>query len=164
MVNITWNIHMFIQRNIICIYKIIHTFLTIKILMSVVMEHTIAPKHVQTLMEAIFVDVILGFYWGQMGLHAMVCAHVHTVKINGYFNRCLVTWVSILIIYSCISSIWSTLRSKECCSNLDTGVLVKEMIALKHVQTLLEASFVDVILVIHWMMMGLLVMVCRSCI
>ena len=46
-----------------------------------------------------------------------------------------------------------------------TSVLRKQMVALKHVQTLLEASFVDVmVLVIHWMMIGLLVMVCRSCI
>ena len=44
--------------------------------MSVVMEHTIAPKHVQTLLEAILVDVILDFYWRLMGLHAVVCAHV----------------------------------------------------------------------------------------
>ena len=44
------------------------------------------------------------------------------------------------------------------------SVLMKQMIVLKHVQTLLEASFVDVIVVIYWMMMGLLVMVCRSCI
>ena len=45
------------------------------------------------------------------------------------------------------------------------SVLKKRMIVFIRVQTLLEVSFVDVIvLVIHWMMMGLLVMVCRSCI
>ena len=30
--------------------------------MSVVMEHTIAPKYVQTLQEALFVDVIMAFF------------------------------------------------------------------------------------------------------
>ena len=45
-------------------------------LMSVVMEHMIAPKHVQTQLEAILVGVILDFYWRLMGLHAVVCAHV----------------------------------------------------------------------------------------
>ena len=33
-----------------------------KMLMSVVMEHMIAPKHVQTLLQAILVDVILDIY------------------------------------------------------------------------------------------------------
>ena len=42
------------------------------------------------------------------------------------------------------------------------SVLMKQMIVLKHVQTLLEASLVDVIVVIHWILTGLLVMVCRS--
>ena len=40
------------------------------------------------------------------------------------------------------------------------SVLMKQMIVLKHVQTILEASFVDVIVALIWMMMGLLVMVC----
>ena len=45
------------------------------------------------------------------------------------------------------------------------SVMMIQMVVFIHVQTLLEGSFVDVILmVIHWMMMGLLVMVCRSCI
>ena len=57
-------------------YVIIHTLLFIQILMSVMMEHMFAPKHVQTQLEAIFVDVILDFYWRLMGLHAVVCAHV----------------------------------------------------------------------------------------
>ena len=42
------------------------------------------------------------------------------------------------------------------------SVVMEYTIALKHVQTVLEASFVDVIVVIYRMMMGLLVMVCRS--
>ena len=41
--------------------------------MSVVMEHTIALKHAQTLMEASFVDVIMVIYWMLMGLLVMVC-------------------------------------------------------------------------------------------
>ena len=40
------------------------------------------------------------------------------------------------------------------------SVLMKQMIVLKHVQTKLEATFVDVIVALIWMMMGLLVMVC----
>ena len=40
------------------------------------------------------------------------------------------------------------------------SVLIKQMIVLKHVQTILEATFVDVIVALIWMMMGLLVMVC----
>ena len=44
-------------------------------------------------------------------------------------------------------------------------VLRIQMVVIIHVQTLLEVLFVDVILlVIHWMMMGKLVMVWRSCI
>ena len=43
------------------------------------------------------------------------------------------------------------------------NVMKKKIIVFIHVQTLLEVSFVDVILlVIHWMKIGLLVMVCRS--
>ena len=44
------------------------------------------------------------------------------------------------------------------------SVVKEQMFVPKHVQTQLEASFVDVIMVIYWMMMGLLVLVCRSCI
>ena len=40
------------------------------------------------------------------------------------------------------------------------SVLLKEIIVLKHVQTLKEVSIVDVIVAFYWMMMGLLVMVC----
>ena len=40
------------------------------------------------------------------------------------------------------------------------SVVIEPTIALKHVQTLMEASLVDVIMVIYWMLMGLLVMVC----
>ena len=39
------------------------------------------------------------------------------------------------------------------------SVIKKQMIVPKHVQTLLEASLVDVIMVIYWTLMGLLVMV-----
>ena len=41
--------------------------------MSVVMVHMFVPKHVQTLMEASFVDVIVVMYWTLMGLPVMVC-------------------------------------------------------------------------------------------
>ena len=54
-------------------YITIHTFLFIQILMSVMMEHMIAPKHVQTLLEALFVDVIVVIYWMLMELLVMVC-------------------------------------------------------------------------------------------
>ena len=40
----------------------IDLFPSFQILMSAVMEHTTAPKYVQTLMEASFVDVIVAFY------------------------------------------------------------------------------------------------------
>ena len=40
------------------------------------------------------------------------------------------------------------------------SVVFKMVVALKHVQTLKEASIVDVIVALYWMMMGLLVMVC----
>ena len=51
--------------------------------MSVTMEHMIAPKHVQTLLEAILVAVILDFYWSRrlMGLHVVVCAPVFSPGI-----------------------------------------------------------------------------------
>ena len=41
--------------------------------MSVVTEQIIAPKYVQTLMEASRVDATLGFSWTMMRLHVMVC-------------------------------------------------------------------------------------------
>ena len=44
------------------------------------------------------------------------------------------------------------------------SVLMEHTIASISVLTLLEVSFVDVRVVIYWMMMTLLVMVCRSCI
>ena len=51
--------------------------------MSVVTEQIIAPKHVQTLMEASFVDVTVGFSWTMMGLHVMVCRrHNHNIIIR----------------------------------------------------------------------------------
>ena len=37
------------------------------------------------------------------------------------------------------------------------SVVMEQMIALKHVQTLKEVSIVDVILAFYWMLMGLLV-------
>ena len=44
------------------------------------------------------------------------------------------------------------------------SVVKEQMFVPKHAQTQLEASFVDVIMVIYWMMMGLLVLVCQTCI
>ena len=58
---------MYICKN--CWY--ICLFSSKQILMSIVMEHTIAPKYVQILMEASFVDVIMDFCW--MRLLAIVC-------------------------------------------------------------------------------------------
>ena len=40
------------------------------------------------------------------------------------------------------------------------SVVIKMVVALKYVQTLMEASIVDVIVALYWMIMGLLVMVC----
>ena len=48
-----------------CIYILmnIHPFIpSFQTLMSVVMEHTNAPKYVQTLMEASFVNVMMAIY------------------------------------------------------------------------------------------------------
>ena len=45
-----------------CMYNNIHDYVFIQILMSVVMEPPIALKHVQTLMEASLVDVIMAMY------------------------------------------------------------------------------------------------------
>ena len=39
------------------------------------------------------------------------------------------------------------------------SVVMKMVVALKHVQTLLEASLVDVIVALYWTVMELLVMV-----
>ena len=51
----------------------IHTYiLSIQMLMSVVMKTVVALKHVQTLLEAIFVDVIVDLYWTVMELLVMV--------------------------------------------------------------------------------------------
>ena len=50
-------------------FIIVHTLLFIEILMSVVMMFV--PKHVQTLMEASLVDVIVVIYWTLMGLLVM---------------------------------------------------------------------------------------------
>ena len=41
--------------------------------MSVMIEHTIVPKHVLTLKEALIVDVIVAIYWILMELLVMVC-------------------------------------------------------------------------------------------
>ena len=43
--------------------------------MSVVMEHTIAPKYVQTLMEASLVNVMMAMNWILMELLVMVCTY-----------------------------------------------------------------------------------------
>ena len=40
--------------------------------MSVVLEHIIVLKHVQTLKEVSIVDVIVALYWMMMGLLVMV--------------------------------------------------------------------------------------------
>ena len=42
-------------------------------LMNVMLEHTIAPKHVQALMEALVVDVIMAIYWILTELLVIVC-------------------------------------------------------------------------------------------
>ena len=44
------------------------------------------------------------------------------------------------------------------------SVVMVQIIVPKHVQTPMGDSFVDVIVVIYWILMSLLVMVCRSCI
>ena len=45
------------------------------------------------------------------------------------------------------------------------SVVFKMVVALTHVQTLKEVSIVNVIVALHWMMMGLLVMVCiQTCV
>ena len=43
--------------------------------MSVVMEYTIAPKYVQTLMEASLVNVMMAMNWILMELLVMVCIY-----------------------------------------------------------------------------------------
>ena len=40
------------------------------------------------------------------------------------------------------------------------SVVMEQMVAPKYVRTLMEASLVDVMMVIYWMLMELLVMVC----
>ena len=62
-------------------YIIIHTLLSIQILMSVVMVQTLVPKHVQTLMEASLVDVILVMNWTLMGLLVIVSTYLCTIMI-----------------------------------------------------------------------------------
>ena len=110
-------------------------------LMSVVMEHTNANKHAQTLLEAILVYVILDIYWRQIRLHAVVCAHLQMSihACNTYFYT---------YIYTCFIQILMS-------------VLTEQIIAPKNVQTLTEVSFVDVTLGFSWITMGLHVMVCR---
>ena len=62
-------------------YIVIHTLLFIQIFMSVVMVQMIVPKHVQTLLEASLVDVIVVMYWTLMGLLVMVSTNVCTIMI-----------------------------------------------------------------------------------
>ena len=52
---------------------LIHTFLTIYKLMSVVI--VFVPKHVHTLMEASLVDVLVVIYWMLVELLVMVCTN-----------------------------------------------------------------------------------------
>ena len=47
--------------------------------MSVMKEQMVATKHVQTLKEALLVDVIVALYWMIMGLLVMVCRRKHTM-------------------------------------------------------------------------------------
>ena len=50
-------------------------------LLSVVMEHMIAPKHVQTLLQAILVDVNIGFLLETDGITCSgmcTCTDVHS--------------------------------------------------------------------------------------
>ena len=44
--------------------------------MSVVMGQTFAPTHVQTLLGASLVDVIMEFSWMLLGLLVMVCRSI----------------------------------------------------------------------------------------
>ena len=60
-------------------------------LMNVVLEHTIAPKHVQTLMETLIVDVIVAIYWMLMELLVIVCIRnnyncTYSNNVNAYNN------------------------------------------------------------------------------
>ena len=55
------------------VYTKIFDRIIFQILMSVVMEHTIAPKYVQTLKEASIVNVMVAFYWTLIELHVTVC-------------------------------------------------------------------------------------------
>ena len=96
----TKHTHMFIQRNIICMYKMhafpinikplsylcthlynyynMHTYmyiLSVQMLMSVVMKTVVALKHVQTMMEASLVHVLMVI--SRMELIVMVWIHVH---------------------------------------------------------------------------------------
>ena len=64
-------------------------------LMSVVMEHTIAPNHVLTLMEALIVDVIVAIYWILMELIVMDAEEIIITCTYGN-NLCI---ISIYIIH-----------------------------------------------------------------
>ena len=62
-------------------YIIVHTLLSIQILMSVLMKTVVALKHVQTLLEASVVDVIVVIYWTLMGLLVKVSVNLCTIMI-----------------------------------------------------------------------------------
>ena len=70
------HVHMDIHK-----YIIVHALLFIQILMSVVVVQMIVPKHVQTLLEASLVDVIVVIYWTLMNLLVMVSTNMCTVMI-----------------------------------------------------------------------------------
>ena len=69
--------------------------------MSVVKEQTIAPKYVQTLMEASRVDVTLGISWTMMRLHVMVRRrnNYNTIIRIAYIILLYIIYTNILYIY-----------------------------------------------------------------
>ena len=76
--------------------------------MSVVMEHMIALKHVQTLQEVICVNVILDFYWRLMGLHAMVCAHIQMS-----IHACNYKYIFCSFLYTCFLQILMSVVTEQ---------------------------------------------------
>ena len=60
--------------------------------MSVVMEQTIVPKYVLTLLEASLVDVVVVIYWTLMGLLVMVSTNMCTINLHNSYSykvRCI---------------------------------------------------------------------------
>ena len=66
---------------IMCLWIYTSIILFVQILMSVVKEQMFVPKHVQTLLEASFVDVVVVIYWTLMGLLVMVSTNMCTIMI-----------------------------------------------------------------------------------